>query len=162
MLSIGELSLFMPETLYVLPSDVVPQRQPIDIQEEPLPDEPETETTDIKPVLPKSIPLKDILFVSDVPLQGLALETFQNIIKALLLNEKDFTFLTQEEVFFDNLEFVSSKKIVLFGAAFTGFQTKYKLATAPEKIVLYADPMEKIADNTDLKRQLWTAPIHVS
>ncbi len=156
MLSLGEISLFLTEQVYVLQEETPSLLEEVALSEEKDELEVPEEEKAIPPV-PSAPHFRPILFISDELPKGIAEETFGNIVtKALGLNEQDYTFLTQESISFDKLENIASIKIVSFGIAFTGFQTKYKLNSASGKLVLYADSLENIAQNVELKRLLWT------
>lgn len=154
-LNLSEISLFISEEVYLVKNEPLP---PI---AEHAPEEPEEELIEeIKePVLPKADrpSYKSILFLTEEPLRGLASETFTNITnKALGLTERDYTLLTQDQISFDKVDEPNSQKIVSFGIPFSGYSTKYKINSLENKLYLYADPLDKIAQEVDLKRQLWT------
>lgn len=162
MLSLGELQLFLTADVYLAKEEPLPKTiaVPVANQQEALEEEEEKEEElEVEvPVAarPTAIDFHPILFVLDKPLQGLAEEMFKNLInKALNLSEKDYSVLTQEEVAFTTLDVPSSKKIVLFGVPFSGYQQKYKNTSKDGKLVLLADSLEKIAETVELKRQLW-------
>ena len=169
MLSLGELSLFLPDEVYlakkdpvlpfVAPNKSIPKAIVVEEEEESEEEEVVEQATPTKEVAPQ-YPLQypSVLFVVDKPLTGLADETFKNLVnKGLALGEKDFEVIPQEKVNFTKPAEVTSKKIVLFGVPFSGFQTKYKINSSEKQLVLLADPMDKIAETVDLKRQLWAA-----
>ena len=164
-MTLGEISMFINEDLYLLPNDVliksvenpVVEIEPVDDLEEISGEETE-EFLIAEPIveIPKFQTFNNVLFITDKPLAGLSLETFNKLVfNALKLKETDFTILNQDDVTFSTASEISSKKIILFGTSFSGFQQKYKLHTESEKLILLADSMDRISGNKDLKTELW-------
>jgi hypothetical protein len=123
-------------------------------------DEKEEDSETIKeektPEVPAKVSYRPVLFISDEVLEGEAETTFRNIVaNALKLNEADYSFLLQDDIPFDSLNEVNSVKVILFGVAFSGYQTKYKLESESGKLVLFSDSLKKITQDRDLKLQLW-------
>lgn len=152
-LNLSEIGLFISEEVYLVKNE---PRIAESISEEP---EEELIEEVIEPVLTTKIHkpnFKSILFLTEEPLKGIAAETFTNITnKALGLAEENYTLLTQDQISFDKLEELNSQKIVSFGIPFSGHSTKYKINSLENKLFLYADSLDKIAQEVDLKRQLW-------
>jgi len=153
-LNLSELSLFISENVYLIKEEET-YVDPIKLDEAE-----EEELIEIKePAVhaKKATPsYKSILFLTDEPLKDSAAETFINIAgKALGLSEGDYTLLSQEQIAFGGLEEVNSQKIVSFGISFSGYATKYKNHSLENQLFLYADSLDKIAQNVELKRQLW-------
>jgi len=153
-LNLTELSLFISENVYLIKEEET-YSNPIKLDEEE-----EEEQIEIKePAVPAKKPTpiyRSILFLTDEPLKNSAAETFTNIaVKALGLSEDDYTLLSQDQIAFDRLEEHNSQKIISFGIPFSGYATKYKNHSLENKLFLYADPLDKIAQNVELKRQLW-------
>ena len=164
MLTLAEISMFINEDVYILPKEVlntvikseVDSLELSETEEESLSefDEPTSSETIIE--IPKIPNYNPVLFIIDKPLSGLSEETFNKLVfNALKLKEEDFTVLNQDDITFSKAEQVNSKKIILFGASFTGFQQKYKLHSEGEKLILLADSMDRIAGNKELKTELW-------
>ncbi len=157
MLDLGELCLFLTEDVYLIKNDILGTI--VHSAEEPEQElEEQIEQKVPEPIVQKKEPIKykSILFVFDTELTGLSKETFNNLVsKGLALSENDYSAITQEQVSFSKPEEVNSKKVILFDVSFSGYQNKYKLFHSNNQLVLLADSMEKIAANTDLKRQLW-------
>ena len=160
-LTLGEISMFINEEVYLLPNE---QLVPVDdyansIEGEEIQEEEINElATGVLPIIqsPKAINYNPVLFIVDKPLVSVSLETFNKLVyNALKLTDEDFTILNQDDITFSKAEEVSSKKIILFGTSFTGFQQKYKLHTEEDKLVLLADSMDRIAGNKELKTELW-------
>ncbi|MBC7387724.1 MAG: hypothetical protein H7329_00795 [Opitutaceae bacterium] len=164
MMTLGELSMFINEELYLLANDVLKpieeatsEIEQAEESEEFLIEEQE-EVKILEPVkeIPKSQTFNNVLFITDKPLAGIALETFNKLVfNALKLKDTDFTVLNQDDITFSKADEINSKKIILFGTSFSGFQQKYKLQTVSEKLILLADSMDRIAGNKDLKTELW-------
>jgi len=156
--SLAEISLFITENIYLVKEEAM-EAKAIKIEETEEEDqidikEPEVPLTKVTKAIPS---YKSILFLTDEALKDSAAETFTNIAeKALGLSEEEYTLLSQDQITFEGLEEVKSQKIISFGIPFSGYATKYKNHSTPNKLFLYADPLEKIAQNVDLKRQLWT------
>lgn len=151
-LNLSEISLFIPEEVYLV------KKEPQIV--EPVAEEPEEELMEeVKEPLPSKIQkpnFKSILFLTEEPLMGTAAEIFTNITnKALGLTEENYTVLTQDQISFDKVEELNSQKIVSFGIPFSGHSAKYKINSLENKLFLYADSLDKIAQEVDLKRQLW-------
>lgn len=159
-MEIGELSLFLTDDLYLIKGEATPLIPKMDKQEV---DEPDLET-ELEALIETSLPVakepvkyNPVLFICEKELEGLALETFKNMVtKALFLDEKHYSFITQDQVAFSSPDEVNSIKIVMLGVDFSGFQTKYKILKTENQLVLVADSMELIATNKDLKMLLWT------
>lgn len=151
-LNLAEISLFIPEEVYLI------KNEPLIIESSSEgPDEDLIE--EVKAPILKKVEkpsYKSILFLTEEPLKGSASETFTNITsKALGLTEENYTLLTQDQITFDKVEELNSQKIVSFGIPFSGYSTKYKINSFESKLYLYADSLDKIAQEVDLKRQLW-------
>ena len=158
-MKIGELSLFLTDHIYLIKDDVVSLIAKTDKLEELEPDL-ETELEALietsLPVAKEPIKYNPVLFICEKELAGLALETFKNLVtKGLLLDEKQYSVINQEQVSFAKPEEVNSIKIVMLGVHFSGFQTKYKVQKTEKQLVLVVDSMELIAENIELKKQLW-------
>ena len=159
MLSIGELSLFLTEDLYLVPGeDLNPTLNALKAESTLE----ETEEEKAEPFFEEQSHSKEkivfnpVLFITDKPFTGISLETFKNLVnKGLNLSENDFTLINQEEVFFTKPSDVNSTKLILFGTSFTGFSQKYKVHSLQNQLILLADAMERIAENIELKKQLW-------
>jgi hypothetical protein len=165
MLELGELSLFLTEDIYLIKEDTVPVVAPIPATPLVEETEPEAELEEViaetpAPVVPpKATPIhyNPVLFVFDKELTGVPEETFKKLVNnGLVLDEKSYSVITQEQVDFTKPEEVNSTKIVLFDVPFSGYHTKYKVASNDKQLILFVDSMERIAENQDLKRQLWT------
>ncbi len=163
-MTIGEISMFIKEDLYLLPNDVhrpgeKPFIETVSLEEhEGLSIEEPEEISVAGPVkeIPKIHVFNNVLFITDKPLSGLASETFNKLVfNALKLKETDFTVLNQDDITFSKAEEINSRKIILFGTSFSGFQQKYKPHKEAEKLILLADSMDRIAHNNDLKKELW-------
>jgi hypothetical protein len=158
-MKIGELSLFLTDDIYLIKDDTAVVIPKTELQEEDRTDL-ETELEALietsLPVAKESIRYNPVLFICENELTGLALETFKNLVtKALVLDEKQYSLITQDQVTFSNPTEVNSQKIVMLGVQFSGFQTKYIVIKNEKQLVLVADTMELIAENKDLKMQLW-------
>lgn len=157
MMSLGELSLFLTDDVYLIKNDI-----PSSIIVEEQDTAPDLET-ELEVLIETSVPQKKepvkynpVLFVCDKELAGVSLETFRNLVtKGLMLDEKSYSVLNQDQVSFAGPEEVNSVKIIFFGVQFSGFQTKYKLLKTDKQLVLVADSMDQIAVNVELKKQLW-------
>jgi len=153
-LNLSELSLFISENVYLIKEH---ETYADPIKRDEIDDEEQIEIKE--PTVPKkkaTPSYKPILFLTDEPPKDSAAETFTNIaVKALGLSENDYTLLSQDQVIFDGLDELNSQKIVSFGIPFSGYATKYKNQSLENKLFLYADPLDKIAQNVELKRQLW-------
>lgn len=158
-MKIGELSLFLTDDIYLIKDDIIPLISKTDILEEveaDLETELEALIETSLPVAKEPIKYNPVLFICEKELAGLALETFKNLVtKALFLDEKQYSFITQDQVAFSSPEEVNSVKIIMLGVEFSGFQAKYKVLKTEKQLVLVADSMELIAENKDLKMQLW-------
>jgi len=153
-LNLTELSLFISENVYLIKEEEA-YSHPIKLDEKEVEDPIEIKETTISQKKPKPT-YKSILFLTDAPLKDSAAETFNNIAgKALGLSENDYTLLSQDQVDFDGLDEPNSQKIISFGIPFSGHVTKYKNHSLENKLFLYADSLEKIAQDVELKRQLW-------
>jgi hypothetical protein len=151
-MQLAELSLFVTDKVYLIKEEfqvIAPNSDTFLLQN--------TEYDEEKPVEKKSIvSYKAVLFVFDKELDALSEETFKNLVtKGLLLQEGSYSTITQEQVDFSSPNEIASVKVILFGVPFTGYQTKYKMTSNGKQLVLFADSMERIAANVDLKRQLW-------
>jgi hypothetical protein len=159
-MKIGELSLFLTDDIYLIKGDLIPS---LSKAEKPEEEEADLET-ELEALIETSLPVakepikyNPVLFICEKELAGLALETFKNLVsKALVLDERQYSVITQDQVTFSSPVEVNSFKIVMFGVDFSGFQTKYKVIKTEKQLVLVADSMELIAENKDLKMQLWT------
>ena len=159
-MKIGELSLFLIDDIYLIKDDNILQNLKKEVQEEidtDLETELEALIESSLPISKEPIKYNSVLFICEKELGGLALETFKNLVsKALVLDEKQYSVITQDQVVFSSPEEVNSIKIVMLGVDFSGFQTKYKVLKTERQLVLVADSMELISENKDLKMQLWT------
>ena len=161
MLHLGEISLFLTDDVYLINNDIVISQQQTEVGEFESENEleetiVEVPTVSIASSKPEPIHYNPVLFVFDVQLAGVPEEAFRNLVsKGLGLDEKVYSVITQEHVTFAKPEEVNSKKVILFGVPFSNYQTKYKLISNEKQLILVADSMDKIAENVDLKRQLW-------
>ena len=159
-MKIGELSLFLTDDIYLIKDDVIPLISKMDDKSEEVDADLETELEALietsLPVAKEPIRYNPVLFICEKELGGLALETFKNLVtKGLLLDEKQYSVISQDQVIFAKPEEVNSIKIVMLGVQFSGFQTKYKVVKTEKQLILVADSMELIAENIELKKQLW-------
>ena len=163
-LTLAEISMFINEDVYLLPNEVlnkvinseVDNLELSETEDESLLEVEELISAEVITEIPKVTNYRSVLFITDKPLAGLSEETFNKLVfNALKLKEEDFTVLNQDDITFSKAEEVNSKKMILFGTSFTGFQQKYKLHTEGEKLILLADSMDRIAGNKELKTELW-------
>lgn len=158
-MKIGELSLFLSDDIYLIKDETIPllaKTAKTEEVEADLETELEALIETSLPVAKEPIKYNPVLFICEKELAGLALETFKNLVtKALFLDEKQYSLITQDQVAFSSPEEVNSIKIIMLGVEFSGFQTKYKVIKTEKQLVLVADSMELIAENKDLKMQLW-------
>lgn len=161
MLTLAEISLFIPETMYLVKGEMgfVSVASAIVKKEEVEETEVEEEVAVEKEVIAtitKKANYNPVLFILDTPLKGASEEMFSNLVgKALSLSEKDYSTLLQDDVLFEKLEEINSNKIISFGVAFSGLTEMYKMKSEKGKLTLYIDSLDKIVREVDLKRQLW-------
>lgn len=155
-MQLAELSLFLTDKVYLVKEELgakAGKSETLALENAEYEEEKPVEKPEIKKPI---VSYKPVLFVFDKELDVLAEETFRNLVsKGLLLQEDAYSVITQEQVDFSSPNEIASVKVILFGVPFTGYQTKYKMTSNGKQLVLFADSMERIAANVDLKRQLW-------
>ena len=151
-MQLSELSLFLTEKVYLVKEELKANALNCESLTVLSTEFKEEKPLEIKPI----VSYKPIVFVFDKKLNSLSDETFRNLVsKGLLLQEGSYSVIIKEDLDFLNLEEIVSTKVILFGVSFSGFQNKYQVTSKGKQLVLFADSMERIASNVDLKRQLW-------